>query len=102
MNTPLDENGYPKKPTSIFISIKRIYFPHKDVFERCLEGSLERVGIPVRSLGSWETISGHVTKITKFPDGTVIHYPQDLYNSPLKWPDAILWVPNKGTIGILN
>jgi hypothetical protein len=100
--SPLNADGYPKNPNSIFIAIQRKYFPHLDGFRSRLGDPNKRIGIPFRQYGNWETLHGRVAKITEFSDGVVIHYPQLLDESPLKWPDAILWVPNQGTVGILN
>lgn len=102
MSTVLDDNGYPKNPSSIFVGIQRQFFPHMEEFAKSLRGERQRISIPVRRYGRWEMLSGKAMKITNFKDGSVIHYPQDLDNSFLKWPDAILWVPNHGPIGILN
>ncbi len=104
LSKALDNNGYPLNPDSLFIGIQRKSFPHLENFEKRLglKGPENSIRVPFRRNGRWETLIGNVTEIKKFPEGVVIHYPQDLQSSPLKWNNAILWVPTTGTIGILS
>ena len=101
MTTQLDLNGYPFRPKSIFIGIQRQRIPEPIAFVKALGAGFE-INILANQLGGWSTLVGTVSKITYFPDGRVIHYPQNLKYSFLKWPDAILWIPNQGECGILN
>lgn len=97
----LDRNGYPSNPRSIFIGIKRDNIPSKEAFEQALSNGTE-ILISHRCYGEWGTILGKISKITHFPDGRVIHFPQNLQRSTLKWPEAVLWIPNQGQCGILD
>ncbi len=99
--THLDSNGYPLNPKSIFIGVQRCNLPPPDSIKQALMTGVE-LPIPHRFDGKWELLIGTVSKVTHFPDGCVVHFPQSLDKSPLKWPEAILWIPNRGECGILN
>ncbi len=96
-----DENGYPLNPASIFIGVQRINIPTENQLIRAvLDGS--QLIIPYKFLGHWETLVGVVTELISFPDGIVARFPQNITLSPLKWPEAVLWIPSKGSCGILS
>ena len=57
---------------------------------------------PVHRYDEHQVLTGFVEHIHVFPDGIVIRFPQNLTESPLKWSQAALWIPNQGTAGILN
>ncbi|HTK33625.1 MAG TPA: hypothetical protein VL335_03750 [Candidatus Paceibacterota bacterium] len=99
--THLNTDGYPLNQKSLFIGIQRSNVPAKEVLDQALATGVE-LPIPYRFGGKWELMIGKITKITQFPDGRVVYFPQNLSLSPLKWPEAILWIPNRGECGILN
>ena len=99
--THLNTDGYPLNPRSMFINVQRCNVPPNEVLQQALATGVE-LPIPHRFEGKWELMIGKITKITQFPDGRVVHFPQNLTQSPLKWPNAILWIPNVGGCGILN
>ncbi len=97
----LDANGYPINPRKTFINIKRINLPSvTSLLEANHEG--KRISIPYRMTGRWDVLIGWMTKISFFSSGIVVHFPQDVSQSSLKWPTAVLWIPNEGSCGILN
>jgi hypothetical protein len=99
--THLNTDGYPLNSKSIFINVQRRNIPTNEVLQQALATGVE-LPIPYRSDGKWELMIGKISKITHFPDGHVVHFPQNLIQSPLRWPNAILWIPNEGGCGILN
>ncbi len=99
--THLNTDGYPLKPKSIFVAVQRYNVPTEEVLKQALATGAE-LPIPYRSYGKWEMMIGKISKITHFPDGRVVHFPQNLKSSPLRWPEAKLWIPNQGECGILN
>jgi hypothetical protein len=99
--TCLNNEGYPLQPTSIFIAVPQELVPKVDRMTQAMREG-EEFTVPVRSESRWKFLCGKVTKITIFPDGTVVHYGQIPEKSFIRWPDAVLWIPTTGTCGILN
>jgi hypothetical protein len=62
----------------------------------------EELLIPVMNYGKWRDLCGKVTRIAEFADGVVVHYGQNVEKSFIRWPNAVLWIPNTGTCGILS
>jgi hypothetical protein len=98
----LTSAGYPINPRSIFIGVRRENLPSREELEKAWDINYPEFTLTVRHLGVWERLVGWITQVTRFPDGIVLHFSQNLSKSPLKWPNAILWVPNKGSAGILS
>lgn len=95
------KTGYPIRPTSIFCAIQRRVLPNiADLIALCKMGGT--LHIPTKFCNEWELLIGKVTSVTIFPDGVVVKFPQDITASPLKWPEAVLWIPKIGNCGILR
>ena len=101
MRVVLDRNGYPINPNSIFIGVKRVNVPSYESLVRSMVKG-EQLAIPVKQFLGWETLVGVVTNIKHFTDGIVAHLPQSMNQSNLKWDGAVLWIPFRGSCGILN
>lgn len=98
----LNSAGYPLNPESIFVSVRREYLPTREQWTSVPPHSYPEVSLPVRQFGQWETLVGFVSIVREFADGIVVEFSQNLNRSFLKWPNAVLWIPNHGTAGILN
>ena len=98
----LNAKGYPVNPKSIFICVQRKYLPTREELEKISSLHHPEVILPVRNYGCWEQLVGFIGWVRFFPDGIVIEFPQNLAKSLLKWPNAVLWIPNMGTAGILS
>lgn len=96
----LNSAGYPLNPRSIFIAVRRVYLPTREQL-RQIRPSYPEVSLPVKHAGQWETLVGFISTVREFTDGVVVEFPQNLQKSPLKWPNAVLWIPDYGTAGIL-
>ncbi len=98
----LNSAGYPLNPTSIFIAVRREYLPTREQLREIQPFTYPEVNLPVRHVGRWETLVGFVSRVREFADGVVVEFPQNPQKSPLKWSNAVLWIPNHGTAGILS
>ena len=97
----LNPDGYPVNPRSISIAVRQEHLPNLEELRRIKPFSYPQISVPVKTLGCWETLVGFVARVREFPDGVVVEFPQNLERSMLKWTDAVLWIPNCGTAGIL-
>jgi hypothetical protein len=97
----LDLGGYPLRPKSLFIGVRRYQIPSLIRIE-LMKVSNEEMSLPFLCEREWRNLVGNVTNIKSFADGCVVHFPQNLEKSVLKWPDAILWIPKSGECGILS
>ncbi len=98
----LDSTGYPLNPTSIFIAVRREYLPTREQLIKIKPFTYPEMSLPVRNVGRWEILVGFIGRVQEFTDGVVVKFPQHMQKSLLKWPDAVLWIPNHGTAGILS
>ncbi len=97
----LNSAGYPLNPNSIFIAIQQKYLPPLEQLRAIEPFSYPEFIFPVRCFGYWENLVGFISEVREFTDGTVVKFPQNLQKSMLKWTDAVLWIPHRGTAGIL-
>ena len=101
LDSRLNSNGYPTSPQSINCGLKKANVECID-FRYALRNEL-KISIPCQFLGRREYIAGNVLQINTFPDGEVVILKPDercLYNHH-SWKQLVLWIPNRGMIGIL-
>jgi len=96
----LDNDGFPLKPQRIFVGIRRDSMPdHGRLYNLMRRDQV--FAVAVRNLNKWEMLKGLITKISCFRTGMVVHL-KPCEDSYLKnWNPAVIWVPNRGTIGVL-
>src|SRR3989344_1403032 len=100
MYRTLNASGYPLKPASIFVGIRREYLNGVDFVQAMLTGTT--VSFPVRFIRRWKTFAGQVRQVHQFPDGSVViikPLPGSLVGD---WPSAGVWGPRAlGAAGVL-
>lgn len=98
----LTPEGRPLKPGSIFHGIRRINLPTEEEVASSLY-SREQLAIFYRFCGQLEPIICTVNQVRLFTDGALLLLEVDTEMSPLKWPQAPIWIPvdNTQMAGIL-
>ncbi|HEY4517835.1 MAG TPA: hypothetical protein VJI74_03005 [Candidatus Paceibacterota bacterium] len=100
-NLKQTSEGRPLKPKSIFIGIQRALLPSRAALAEHLCSRVE-VFIPVRFCRHWEVLRGTVDEIRMFSDGILVIVKKQHEKSVVKnWPCAPVWIPNRGSAGIL-
>lgn len=95
----LKPGGYQVNVRNIFIGIRRDSISGIDFID-ALHTGRETI-IPVRFIGEWSRLRIVVEQIIQFSDGMLVCSKPNPGCILENWPNAKIWVPRTGPIGVL-